>query len=157
MRVSKIFGLSVTLIHYMQTFTNKWFIFPYKVSRLASFCMGSLSGLASQKTKLGYRRVTADWDECDQRVPKDTPPTHPQSKKPSLYHSNRTSVCLSVRCSHLSMCLLVCPLTRTIYRLSDVSAHTFYTSASFHHSLFTGQHNARCLTRIRRRKVEWRY
>lgn len=119
--------------------------------------MGSLSGSASPETKLGYRRVTGDWDECDQRIPKDTPPTHPQSKKPSLYHCNRASVCRSARCSHLSMRLLVCPLTRTIYRLSDVSPHTFYTSASFHHSLLTGQHHATCLTRTRRRKVEGSY
>lgn len=98
--------------------------------------------------QLVYWRVTADWDKCDQTVPKDIDARSPIPLFVSLFLSKR---------SHFSMCQLAWALRCTIYRLSDVLPLTFYMSSPFHHSLLTRQDHAASLTSIHGRKVDGRY
>lgn len=120
---------------------------PSKTHLLYCTRVGSAQWFGLSWDQLVYWRVTADWDKCGQAVPKDI-----NAKSPiPLFIS------LSLSFETLSVRQLAWALGRTIYRLSDVSPLTFYTSSPFHHLLLTGQDHAARFTSIHERKVDGRY
>lgn len=111
--------------------------------------LGLLCGLVSHETNWS----TGEWLQIETNVTRLSRRTSVR-KAPSL--------CLFLfpflsKRSHLSVHKLTWALRRTIYRLSDVSPLTFYTSSPFHHSLLTGQDHAARFTSIHGRRVDGRY